>query len=291
MPALSPLGERFRIPIASAVFAALSALALVAAAMLEQGTPPEPVAVHKPQAKPKPRVASKPPETPKGPSAFALESAMTPREMMARWEPMIGDAAKRFNVPAAWIRAVMRMESGGRTMMAENRPITSIAGAMGIMQVMPETYATMRALYRLGPDPYDPGDNLTAGAGYLGILYRAYGYPDMFAAYNDGPKMLEAHNAGRHPWPVETVNYVSGITAILSGRSPSRVGGAQVKLTRPDGTPVMVDAAAVMSIRAALPGEYAPGVQTVIMIQRMRQGVRESLSEARALLRSHGGRV
>jgi hypothetical protein len=288
----STAAERYRIPIAGAVFAAFSALALVATAMIGHGAPGIPVATRQTHAAPAdPRAARKPPRPPKEPSAFARESAMTPRELMARWEPMIVAAAKRFNLPAAWIRAVMRMESGGRTMMAEDRPITSIAGAMGIMQVMPETYATMRALYRLGPDPYDPTDNLTAGAAYLGILYRAYGYPDMFAAYNDGPKMLEAHNAGHHPWPIETVNYVSGITAILSGRAPSRVGGAQVKLTRPDGAPVTIDAAAVLAIRAALPGEYAPGVQTVITIQRMRQGVRESIGEARALLRSHGGRV
>jgi len=186
---------------------------------------------------------------------------------------------------------VMRMESGGRTMMAENQPITSNAGAMGIMQVMPQTYATMRAALRLGPDPYDPADNMTAAAAYLRILYKAYGYPMMFAAYNDGPKMLEAHNAGMHPWPVETVNYVAGITAILSGGEPGRVGGALVRLTRPDGSPVMIDAAAVMSLRAALPGEYAPSVQTVIGVQRIRQGVRESLATTRAILRAHGGRV
>lgn len=224
-------------------------------------------------------------------SAFAVESAMNPRDLLDRWEPLIATASRRFKVSPTWIRAVMRMESGGRTMMAEGKPITSGAGAMGIMQVMPETYATMRALYGLGPDPYNPPDNVLAGTAYLRILFNAYGFPTMFAAYNDGPKMLEAHNRGEHPWPVETVNYVAGITAILSGGSPSRVGGALVRLTRPDGSPVMIDAAAVLSIRAALPGEYAPGVQTVITIQKMRQGVRESRAAAAALIRAHGGRV
>lgn len=243
----------------------------------------KPLAAHKtvPVAKPQPR----------GPSVFQIEQAMNPRELMARWDPMIVEASRRFNVPAAWVRAVMRMESGGHTMMAEGKPITSTAGAMGIMQVMPETYGTMRALYRLGPDPYEPKDNLTAGVAYLRILYQAYGYPMMFAAYNDGPKMLEAHDRGQHPWPAETINYVAGITAILSGGSPSRVGGALVRMTRPDGSAVMIDTAAVMSVRAALPGEYAPGVQTVITVQKTHQGVRESLAAARAAIRARGGRV
>lgn len=283
--------SRHRSAIAAGLFLVLSVFAAWGAMQAAQ-VKPLPVRLAAPHVAKKPAnsgksIKPKPPE----PSTYETEAAMTPRELMARWEPAIGDAAKRFRVPAAWIRAVMRMESGGRTMMAESQPITSTAGAMGIMQVMPDTYETMRALYRLGPDPYDPGDNLTAGAAYLGILYKAYGYPDMFAAYNDGPKMLEAHNAGHHPWPAETVNYVAGITAILSGGSPGRVGGAQVRLTRPDGTPIMVDAAAVLSVRAALPGEYAPSVQTVIMIRRMRQGVRESLGQTRAILRAHGGRV
>lgn len=109
---------------------------------------------------------------------------------LAKWQPFIGTAAQRFAVPDAWIRAVMRAESGGRTM-RNGRPITSDAGAMGLMQVMPGTYDEMRARYRLGPDPYDPRDNVLAGAAYLRGLYRRYGYPYAFAAYQAGPKRLD----------------------------------------------------------------------------------------------------
>lgn len=249
---------------------------------------PKPVA-HK--VVPKKTVVVAKPRPPKGPSVFALESAMSPKQLLARWDPLIATASKRFKISPAWIRAVMRMESGGRTMLAEGKPITSTAGAMGIMQVMPATYGTMRLLYGLGKDAYDPADNVLAGTAYLRILYNAYGYPAMFAAYNDGPAMLEANQRGAHPWPAETVNYVAGITAILSGGVPGRAGGALARLTRPDGSAVMIDCAAVMSVRAALPGEYAPGVQSVIAIQKMRQGVRESLAAARAIIRAHGGRV
>ncbi len=187
-------------------------LAAVAAALYyapDLRPPPRPVAAVMPKKpvlpKKKPAAPARP-AIPKGPTPFQQEAAMSLRELIARWDPLIAAASKRFAVPEAWIRAVIRMESGGRTMLAEGKPIVSSAGAMGIMQVMPQTYATMRALYGFGPDPFDPGDNVMAGTAYLRILYKAYGYPQMFAAYNDGPKMLEAHNAGLHPWPVETVN-------------------------------------------------------------------------------------
>lgn len=83
---------------------------------------------------------------------------------VARWTPLIREASRRFHVPEAWIAAVMRAESGGRTHL-DGRPIVSRAGAMGLMQVMPGTYAAMRRRYGLGSDPHDPRDNIMAGPG------------------------------------------------------------------------------------------------------------------------------
>ena len=51
-----------------------------------------------------------------------------------------------------------------------------------------------------------------------------------------------------------------------------------LKFTRPNGVPVTINGAAVRAVRAAFPGEYAPGVQSVITAGRMSQGVRESLT-------------
>src|SRR5689334_11982727 len=51
------------------------------------------------------------------PSAFQLEQRMSFAQLMNRWNPNIAAAAKRFNVAASWVRAVMQVESGGRTMM------------------------------------------------------------------------------------------------------------------------------------------------------------------------------
>jgi soluble lytic murein transglycosylase-like protein len=78
-------------------------------------------------------------------SEFQKEQSMHPSELMDRWAPLIKEASRRFGVAEAWIRAVMRKQSGGRTMPDENQPMASDAGAMGIMQVMPDTYNDMRA--------------------------------------------------------------------------------------------------------------------------------------------------
>src|SRR5215472_3845139 len=112
---------------------------------------------------------------------------MSQAQLMNRWEPLIKKAARRFAVPAGWIREVMRFESGGRTMMAENVRIASSQGALGLMQLQRGTYADMRALFALGRDPFNPHDNVFAGAAYLRWLHGKYGYPAMFEAYDDGP--------------------------------------------------------------------------------------------------------
>ena len=171
-------------------------------------------------------------------------------------------------------------------MLAENRPIKSRAGAMGLMQLMPETYADMRAQYGLGADAYNPHDNIVAGAAYLKWLRGRYGYPEMFAAYNDGPGHLDQRLKSAGLLPLETRNYLVRVTGVVSGGH-----GAQVKFTRPNGQPVMIDIAAVSAIRAAFPGEYEACVQTVITAGNLHQGVCESLAKARALIRSRGGAV
>ena len=60
-------------------------------------------------------------------------------------------------------------------------------GAMGLMQIMPATWAGLRPRYGLGADPYDAHDNIIAGAAYLRELQDRYGAPGFLAAYNAGP--------------------------------------------------------------------------------------------------------
>jgi soluble lytic murein transglycosylase-like protein len=131
-------------------------------------------------------------------------------ETVADWRPYIIEASNRFGVPVAWIERVMRAESGGRTTLG-GRPIRSSAGAMGLMQLMPGTWADMRARLVLGANPDDPRDNILAGTFYLRLMYDRFGYPGLFAAYNAGPKRYADYLAGRAKLPSETVGYLASV--------------------------------------------------------------------------------
>jgi hypothetical protein len=288
--AFLPTSPLFRMALSAFLFAVFAAgVAGTWALLAPPDHPPRRAAHIARRAQPvvKPKAVKVPAIAPK-PSAFDLEQAMTPSQLMNRWNPLIAQASQRFNVPQPWIRAVIVAESGGRTMSDENRPITSSAGALGLMQLMPRTYENQRKRYRLGLDPLDPHDNIFAGAALLRTLFLSYGYPAMFAAYNDGPANLEARLNGVGVLPQETRSYSGGITHALE--TGIGLHGVKVKFTRPDGTPVWIDSGAIVSVRAALPGEYTPRVRTVVAVGRMRQGVCESLARARAILHMHSGR-
>ena len=140
----------------------------------------------------------------------------------SRWQPFIDEASRQFAIPEPWICAVMGQESAGRTTL-NGRPITSSAGAMGLMQVMPGTYSDLRNRYALGDDSYDPHDNILAGTAYLRQMYERYGYPSLFAAYNAGPKRFDAYLFAGKPLPNATLHYVEsilpGVGTALAGTS------------------------------------------------------------------------
>ena len=127
-----------------------------------------------------------------------------------RWQTLIADAARRFEIPEAWIAAVMARESAGLTVL-DGKPITSRAGAMGLMQLMPETYADLRGRYGFGPDPYNVRDNVLAGAAYLRAMFDRYGYPGLFAAYHAGPGRMDAYLRGQKPLPEATQTYLESL--------------------------------------------------------------------------------
>lgn len=136
---------------------------------------------------------------------------------LAPWRPMITEAARDFGISDAWIGAVMRAESGGRAMV-EGRPITSPAGAIGLMQVIPATYAEMRLRHGFGPDPAAPRDNIRAGTAYLRAMIDRFGCPGGFAAYHAGPERVEAHLREGRKLPAETESYLLTLAAQASGR-------------------------------------------------------------------------
>jgi len=128
----------------------------------------------------------------------------------------VAEASQRFGIPELWIIAVKRAESAG-----DVRAVSS-AGALGLMQVMPDTWAGLRVRHGLGRDPYDPRDNILAGAAYLREMYDRYGnVPAMLAAYNAGPARYDDYLQRGRALPAETRAYVALLAPQLGATSPS----------------------------------------------------------------------
>ena len=119
------------------------------------------------------------------------------------------EASQRFGLPVTWIDAVLQAESAG------DPGSVSPKGAMGLMQLMPQTWLELRDSLGLGSNPFDAHDNILAGAAYLRALYDRYGVPGFLAAYNAGPARWEQHLLTNEPLPLETQAYVDHLAPII----------------------------------------------------------------------------
>ena len=133
----------------------------------------------------------------------------------------VTEASQRFGIPEAWIWAVMRAESNG------DGHALSTAGAMGLMQIMPATWAGTRARYGLGSDPYDVRDNIMAGAAYLRAMFDRYGNATArLAAYNAGPGRYDEYLSRGRPLPAETRAYLAKLASITGGADDTQLAAA-----------------------------------------------------------------
>ena len=135
--------------------------------------------------------------------------AFTPAEVNAAIE----EAAARHNVDPNLVRAVVKVESNF------NPNAVSRKGAMGLMQLMPQTARQLNV-----QNPFDPEQNIDAGVRHLKQLMESYGGDIRLslAAYNAGAGAV-ARSAGI-PHFAETRNYVRRITELYSGGSTLNVG-------------------------------------------------------------------
>ena len=115
---------------------------------------------------------------------------------------LIKEAAARYQVDPRLVAAVAQTESGG------NQEAVSPAGAVGVMQLMPETAAG------LGVNPYDKRQNIEGGAKYLRQMMDTFGgdVQKAVAAYNAGPQAVKEYN-GIPPYR-ETKDYVNKVLYI-----------------------------------------------------------------------------
>ncbi|MBP7339652.1 lytic transglycosylase domain-containing protein [Niveispirillum sp.] len=144
------------------------------------------------------------------------------------YEAEIVVAAGRFDLPAAWIRAVIQVESGG------DPGAVSPKGALGLMQLMPNTWAEMSDRHGIGSDVFDPAANIMAGTAYLAEMRDRFGYPGLFAAYNAGPARYQAHLREGRPLPAETRVYLTELSALV-GAGEGRADKLFVPLNAADG--------------------------------------------------------
>ncbi len=126
-----------------------------------------------------------------------------------QWGSYVAEASQRFGVPAHWIRSVMQLES------TSDKGSLSPKGAMGLMQIMPETYVELRFRYHLGADPYEPRNNILAGAAYLREMHDRFGPGGFLAAYNAGPGRYDDYLTRGRPLPEETRNYVAVLAPMI----------------------------------------------------------------------------
>ncbi|MFW5908510.1 MAG: transglycosylase SLT domain-containing protein [Desulfosalsimonas sp.] len=122
------------------------------------------------------------------------------KEAERRYEDIILELSRKSGVRPELIKAVIRVESGF------NQKAVSAKGARGLMQVMPAHAGPYKS-----EDPFDPRQNITAGATYLGKLIKKYnGNLNLaLAAYNAGPATVE-HYDGVPPYE-ETRKYVQKV--------------------------------------------------------------------------------
>jgi hypothetical protein len=143
-------------------------------------------------------------------------------ELRARIDGWVTKYARQYRVEEKLVRAVLRQESGG------NPLAVSPKGAMGLMQLMPETAALMGVA-----DPFDPEQNIAGGVQYLKLCLNLFREDAALAlaAYNAGPQNVERFG-GIPPFP-ETQQYV---TAIL-GYCPAPAGVDPTAKTPPPPRP------------------------------------------------------
>lgn len=175
------------------------------------------------------------------------------------WSTHIREAAKSFAIPERLLRAVMHVESIG------DAHAVSSKGAMGLMQIMPATWEELRTKYRLGDDPYQPRDNIFAGAGYLREMLDRFGPNGFLAAYNAGPGRYEEHLSTGRPLPRETIDYVRKLAPLISGAVPiptsARQGAGRVSAL---GSTVFAHTGSIRNVAASY-GDRDADVETETM--------------------------
>ncbi|MBW2712097.1 MAG: lytic transglycosylase domain-containing protein, partial [Deltaproteobacteria bacterium] len=126
-------------------------------------------------------------------------------DVTRRYDQIITEAAERHGVSFSLLKAMIKIESDF------NPRAISRAGAMGLMQIMPENIKRLKI-----KDPFDPRENIMGGTRYLKQMIDRFNgkLPLALAAYNAGPNIVERYQ--RIPPFTETENYVEAVMKYYS---------------------------------------------------------------------------
>jgi soluble lytic murein transglycosylase-like protein len=132
------------------------------------------------------------------PQAFKIPD--TPQSTShSRYDDYILQAAQRYKLDPALVHAVIAIESNYRS------DVVSRAGAMGLMQLMPQTAKRFSVA-----DPFEPQSNIEAGTRYLKLLIDEFSTLQLaLAAYNAGENAVKRY--GSIPPYKETQQYVKKV--------------------------------------------------------------------------------
>ena len=120
------------------------------------------------------------------------------------YHEIVRRAAARYRVEHRLVMAIIASESGG------NPEALSPAGAIGLMQLMPETAE------RLGVDPWDPEQNVDGAVRYLASQLSTFKSVDLsLVAYNAGPGFAEKYRRGHVELGAETRGFLIRVGQLL----------------------------------------------------------------------------
>lgn len=126
-------------------------------------------------------------------------------DVTRRYDPIITEAAQRHGISFSLLKAMIKIESDF------NPRAISTAGAMGLMQIMPENIKRLKI-----KDPFDPRENIMGGTRYLKQMIDRFNGKLVLAlaAYNAGPNIVERYQ--RIPPFTETEDYVEAVMKYYS---------------------------------------------------------------------------
>lgn len=147
--------------------------------------------------------------------AAGLMGASSPEGGRKKYGPFVRVAAEKHGLDENLIHSIIQVESN------YNPAAVSVKGAVGLMQLVPET-ASQYGVQNV----FDPQQNIDGGVRYLKDLFSRYrnDLRTVLAAYNAGPDAVKKHK-GVPPFP-ETLRYIRKVLSVYNGRGGT--GGGQL---------------------------------------------------------------